>query len=457
MCIILNGTQPFVFQLNRKLMKIAIIGAGCSGLSAIKQLTAVGLTDITCFEKTDRLGGNWAYTEKPGYSSLYQATRTISSKAMSQFSDFPMPADYPDYPSHEQILAYFQAYARHFGLEKLIRFNLSVTRADKTLDDRWKLILSDGAEQIYDYLVVANGHLTVPRHPDWKDQFRGTYLHVRDYKTNLGFENKRVLVVGAGNSGCDCAVDISRVAAQVDISLRSPQYIIPKYIMGKPTDTFASGFDWLPQWLQDGIQKMILRSQIGRYQDYQLPEPTFPPRRAHPTLNSELLPHIREGKIKPRNAIARIVDQTVYFSDGSFAQYDIILAATGYQIAFPFFPKGLIDWEASLTTPLYLRMFDPQHNNLAFIGLLQPQGCLWTLTEVQAKLLGLLLTQLIQLPENWRSLALTEGASWSKQFLGRPRHSLEVHPHAYLKQLQHVMVGKSPHSRTATNESAFRS
>lgn len=438
-------------------MKIAIIGAGCSGLSAIKQLAAAGLTDITCFEKTDRLGGNWAYTEKPGYSSLYQATRTISSKAMSQFSDFPMPTNYPDYLGHEQILAYFQAYARHFGLEKFIRFNLGVTQADKILDDRWKLTLSDGTEQIYDYLVVANGHLTVPRHPDWKDQFRGTYLHVRDYKTNRGFENKRVLVVGAGNSGCDCAVDISRVAAQVDLSLRSPQYIIPKYIMGKPTDTFASGFDWLPQWFQDGIQKMILRSQIGRYQDYQLPEPTFPPRQAHPTLNSELLPHIREGKIKPRKAIDRIVDQTVYFSDESFAQYDIILAATGYQIAFPFFPKGLMDWETSLTIPLYLRMFDPEHANLCFIGLLQPQGCLWTLTEVQAKLLGLLLTQHIQLPNNWRSLALTEGTHWSKQFLGRHRHSLEVHPHTYLKQLQHVMAGKLPHNKIATNESAFRS
>lgn len=430
-------------------MKIAIIGAGCSGLSAIKQLTAVGLTDITCFEKTDRLGGNWAYTEKPGYSSLYQATRTISSKMMSQFSDFPMPADYPDYPNHEQILAYFQAYARHFGLEKFIRFNLGVMRADKTLDDRWKLTLNDGTEQIHDYLVVANGHLTVPRHPDWKDQFRGTYLHVRDYKTNRGFENKRVLVVGAGNSGCDCAVDISRVAAQVDLSLRSPQYIIPKYIMGKPTDTFASGFGWLPQWLQDRIQKMVLRSQIGRYQDYQLPEPTFSPRQAHPTLNSEFLPCIREGKIKPRNAIARIVDQTVYFSDGSFAQYDIILAATGYQIAFPFFSKGLMDWVTSLTIPLYLRMFDPQHTNLAFIGLLQPQGCLWTLTEVQAKLIALLLTQHMQLPENWRLLALAEGADWSKRFLARPRHSLEVHPHAYLKQLQRVIAGKSPHTRIA--------
>ncbi|HNC42181.1 MAG TPA: monooxygenase, partial [Nitrosomonas sp.] len=109
--------------------------------------------------------------------------------------------------------------------------------------------------------------------------------------------------------------------------------------------------------------------------------------------------------------------------------------------------KGLIDWETSLSIPLYLRMFDPQHANLAFIGLLQPQGCLWKLTEVQAKLLSLLLTQQIQLPENWRSLALTEGSDWSKQFLTRPRHSLEVHYPAYLSQLQRIITGKILHDQ----------
>lgn len=428
-------------------MKIAIIGAGCSGLSAIKQLTSLGLTDITCFERGDQVGGNWIYSEAPGHSSIYKAARTISSKSMSQFGDFPMPIDYPDYPSHEQILAYFQAYARHFQLEKFIRFHCCVQRAEKILNARWLLSLSDGTQQIYDYLVVANGHLTVPRHPDWKDQFKGSYRHVQEYKTNHDFENKRVLVVGAGNSGCDCAVDISHVAAQVDLSFRSPQYIIPKYIMGKPTDTFATGFEWLPQWFQNSIQKMILRLQIGRYQDYQLPEPNFSPTQAHPTLNSELLPRIRAGKIKPRSAIAQVIDQTVYFTDGSFAQYDIILAATGYQIVFPFFPPNFIDWEKALSIPLYLRMFHPVHTNLCFIGLLQPQGCLWTLTEIQAKLLSLLLAQQIQLPENWHSLALTEGSNWSKQFLARPRHSLEVHHRDYLRQLQRVMAGEIPHDQ----------
>ncbi len=155
-------------------MKIAIIGAGCSGLCTIKQLVSAGLTDITCFEKSDQVGGNWVYSDIPGHSSIYKATRTISSKSMSQFSDFPMPADYPDYPSHEQILAYFQAYTRHFQLEKFIHFDCCVEYAEKAPNERWLLSLSNGTQQIYDYLVVANGHLTAPRHPDWKNQFKGS-------------------------------------------------------------------------------------------------------------------------------------------------------------------------------------------------------------------------------------------------------------------------------------------
>lgn len=84
-------------------MRIAIIGSGCSGLTAIKNLLDAGLKEIICFEKSDQIGGNWVYTAAPSHSSVSEATHIISSKALSQFSDFPMPDDYPDYPSHQQI------------------------------------------------------------------------------------------------------------------------------------------------------------------------------------------------------------------------------------------------------------------------------------------------------------------------------------------------------------------
>ena len=416
-------------------MRIAIIGAGCSGLAAIRQLIAIGLHDIVCYEKNSWIGGNWAYDLAPDRSSISKHTHIISSKSLSQFSDFSMPEDYPDYPNHAQIFAYFQDYACHFRLEDYIRFNVAVLRAEKIENERWRLMFDDNSQVEFDYLVVANGHLTVPRHPDWKNNFSGQYLHAREFKTAQGLENKSVLVVGAGNSGCDCAVEASHVAVRVDLSLRTPQYIIPKLVMGKPADTFAATMQWLPRQLQHWLQKISLRIQIGRYRDYHLPEPDFSPTQAHPTINSAVFDRIRHGRIHPRPAIQSISGQTVVFTDGSSTEYDVIIAATGYKIDFPFFSANFINWQDTDHIPLYLRVFHPDHPSLFFIGLIQPQGCLWTLAEMQSRLVAQLLADKTRLPADWRYKAVIEGTDWMKRFINRPRHLLEVQYFPYLRQL----------------------
>jgi cation diffusion facilitator CzcD-associated flavoprotein CzcO len=420
-------------------MRIAIIGAGCSGLTTIKNLVEAGVEDIICFEKNNQIGGNWVFTANKGHSSICETTHIISSKSMSQFSDFPMPDNYPDYPSHQQVLAYFQAYAKHFHLEKYIRFNVTVLHVEKIEKEHWRLYLNDGTCADFDYLLIANGHHSVSRHPSWKDDFTGEYLHAHDYKSNRGLEGKHVLVVGAGNSGCDCAVEASRVATRVDISLRSPQYIIPKFFMGRPTDSFAASLQWLPQSIQNWLQKIFLRIQIGHYRDYQLPEPDFSPTQAHPTINSELLDKIRHGKVHPRQEIKEISGQIVFFADGSFTKYDVIIAATGYKISFLFFDSAFINWENAISIPLYLRMFHPKYPRLIFIGLIQPQGCIWPLSETQAKLAGQLITNKIQLPTNWHEQAYIEGKCLEQQFIRHPRHSIEVHYFPYLKKLNQIL------------------
>ncbi|MEQ1746540.1 MAG: NAD(P)-binding domain-containing protein [Saprospiraceae bacterium] len=416
-------------------MKIAIIGAGCSGITAIKTLAEAGLRDVVCFEKNDRIGGNWVFTASESHSSVAETTHLISSKKMSQYSDFPMPGDYPDYPSHRQVLAYFEAYARHFGVERYIRFGISVLRAEKTVGDRWSLTLSDGSSADFDCLLVANGHHSVPRHPEWKEDFSGEYLHAHDFKNNRSVAGKRVLVVGAGNSGCDCAVESSRVASSVDLSVRTPQYIVPKLFMGRPTDTFAAAMQWLPQSVQGVLHRLSLRIQVGRYSDYGLPEPDFPPTKAHPTVNSELLEKIRHGMIRPRPGVARVEGRTVHFADGSAAEYDAIVAATGYKIHFPFFDPGVVSWEDATSIPLYLRVFHPQHPTLFFIGLVQPQGCVWPLSEAQSRLVARVVLGTKKLPADWRDLAVAEGAAAERTFLKNPRHSVEVHFLPYLKKL----------------------
>jgi len=416
--------------------KIAIIGAGCSGLAAIKILAENGLTDIVCFEKNDQAGGNWVYTASESHSSVCETTHIISSKWLSHYSDFPMPPDYPDYPSHRQVLAYFQAYAKRFNLEQFIRFNSEVKKVEKIENERWRVILNGGSEEDFDFLLVANGHHSVPRHPGWKDDFKGQYLHSHSFKNNRGFEGKRILVVGAGNSGCDCAVETSRVAAQVDISVRSPQYIVPKFFLGKPTDTFAAGMLWLPRRVQDWLHRISIRIQVGRYRYYGLPEPDFPPTQAHPTVNSEMLEKIRHGKVHPRPGIRRVEGQTVFFADGTSAEYDVVIAATGYRMRFPFFDKNFIDWEDATNVPLYLRVFHPEHKSLFFIGLVQPQGSVWPLSEAQARLVARYISGRYTLPANWQQLAIKEGAAIEQSFLKSPRHSVEVHFLPYLRKLE---------------------
>lgn len=425
-------------------MRVAVIGAGCSGITAIKNLLQAGIQDVVCFEQNSDVGGNWIYSPEESHSSVCETTHIISSKSMSEYLDFPMPADYPDYPSHQQLLAYFRSYARHFGLYPYIRFQTRIVNAEKLPDQRWLLTPDNGAPEEFDFLFVSNGHHSVPQHPDLPGAFAGNYLHAHSYKTNQPFQNQRVLVIGAGNSACDCAVEISRVAAHVAISIRTPQYIIPKFFLGRPTDTFNAAMSWLPSWMAEPVRQLVLWLQVGRFEEYGLEKPDFPTVKAHPTLNSELLYRIRHGKVHPRRAIAGVEGATVTFSDGLKEDFDTIVAATGYKMVFPFFDKHLISYEEATRIPLYLRMFHPEHPTLVFIGLFQPQGAIWPLSDYQAKLAANYVMGRWAMPSNIQALAERDADYIQRAFLPSKRHAIEVHYHRFLRQLQRQIPKNAP-------------
>lgn len=425
--------------------RICVIGAGCSGITALKNLLQVGLTDVVCYEQNDQIGGNWVYSKEESHSSVCETTHIISSKVMSQYVDFPMPAEYPDYPSHDQLLKYFQAYAAHFGLYPHIRFNTKVQKAEKIVGEKWLITLSDGHQETFDYLLVANGHHNVPRHPEnWPALFAGRYLHSHSYKTAEPFKNQRVLIVGAGNSGCDCAVEISRVARFVAISTRGPQYIVPKFFMGKPTDAFNNQMLWVPKPIAAFLRQLSLRIQVGKYSDYGLPDPDFPVLKAHPTVNSELLYKIRHGKVHPRKALVKVEGHKVFFADGVEEEYDTIIAATGYKISTPFFASDFINYEEADRVPLYLRMFHPEHPSLIFIGLFQPQGAIWPYSDLQAKLAANYIAGRWALPRNLAELAEKDAEHVSREFLKAKRHSIEVHVHEFERDLKKQIPKDAP-------------
>lgn len=417
--------------------KIAIIGAGCSGITALKNCLDRGLTNVTCYEQNDQVGGNWIFTAGDGHSSVCETTHIISSKTMSQFRDYPMPADYPDYPSHHQVLAYFQGYARHFGLHKYIQFNTRVEEVKKLADQGWEITLQGGNKEHFDFLLIANGHHSAPRHPmEIKNSFSGRYLHSHSFKSNESFAGENVLVIGGGNSACDCAVEISRVAKKVDISIRRPRYIIPKFFLGKPTDTFNKATLFMPPFLAEMARKLTLRIQVGRYRDYGLEDPTTPVRAIHPTLNSELLYKIRHGKVHPKRGIAEVKDKTVFFSDGSQADYDTIVAATGYRISLPFFAKSFLNYEEADRIPLWLRMFHSEHPTLIFIGLFQPQGAIWPFSDLQAELAALYMSGDYQLPDDVARKAEADSDEIEKAFEPGKQHTIEVHTHTFERKIK---------------------
>lgn len=404
-------------------------------MAAIKNLADAGFENIVCYEQNPWIGGNWKYTSESSHSSVCSTTHIISSKKLSEYSDFPMPDDYPDYPSHEQLLAYFESYADKFNLKKYICFDSKVAHIEKK-GDAWLVELDAGTKEKFDFLLVANGHHSVPNHPEFKDMFKGEYMHSHDFKNNNGFEGKRVLVIGAGNSGCDCAVEISRVADHVAMSLRTAQYIVPKFFLGKPADSFAESTLWLPNFVRNILLKLSLRFQLGKYTDYGLPEPQHGVLEAHPTMNSELLYKIRHGKVHPRAAIKEVEGTTVRFKDGKEEKFDVMVAATGYKIETAFFDKDFIDYSESDRVELYLRMIHPDHPTLFFIGLFQPQGAIWPGSDLQSKLAAGIIKGTVKLPSNIRELASKESDEIDKRYLKRKRHTIEVDYHEFMGRLR---------------------
>ncbi len=416
--------------------RICVIGAGCSGLAAIKNLLEAGIKNVVCYEQNPWIGGNWKYTSEESHSSVCSTTHIISSKKLSEYIDFPMPDDYPDYPSHAQVLSYFESYADHFGLKNYIQFDCKVENATKLGDEKWKITLTTGHKEIFDYLLVANGHHSSPNHPVGIDSFTGNYLHSHSFKNNQAFVDQNVLVIGAGNSGCDCAVEISRVAERVDISVRTPQYIIPKLFLGKPSDTFNEGMLWIPKPIRSFLLKLSLRFQVGKYSDYGLPEPKHGVLEAHPTMNSELLYMIKHGKVNPRRGIVKIEDKQVFFADGNSASYDSIVAATGYKIETAFFDKDFLDYSNSDRIELFLRMLHPDHPSLFFIGLFQPQGAIWPASDLQSVLIAKLISGKWKIPSNIKQLAKEEADQIDRCYLKRKRHTIEVDYHEFVNKLK---------------------
>ncbi len=416
--------------------KVCVIGAGPSGITAAKNLKDEGM-DVVVYDLGTEVGGNWVFTEEVGHSSVFETTHIISSRTLSEYADFPMPASYPDYPSHRHLAAYFQDYAKNFNLYPLIHFRTLVKNCERLPDGKWKVTVEKDGEvsaDLFDAIAVCNGHHWQPRMPQYPGSFEGEFIHSHEVKRFSRFAGKRVLVIGGGNSACDVAVESSRVATSVDMSWRRGYWIAPKFMMGKPADVFSTKIHWLPRFLWQKLSAWSLYFRNGKNSDYGLPEPDGPLGSHHPTINEDLFFTIRHGKIKPRADIAALEGHEVHFKDGSKGVYDIIVACTGYVIAHPFFDKTLIDYSEG-EVPLWLRMMHPEMDNIYFIGLFQPLGCIWPGSELQSKIMARELAGKWKRPSDIKKRIGEELKHPDFRQINTPRHTITVDFHRFRKRL----------------------
>lgn len=358
--------------------KFLIIGAGPCGLGVAKALQEAGIPYDQA-EADREVGGNW-------FHGVYESVHIISSRKTTEYADFPMPAGYPDFPSRRQMADYYKIYADRFGLRENIEFNTKVVRCLPRADETWEVELVGSAggggrvnfpgsndknqtrteRRLYKGVIVCNGHHWDKRFPQYEGEFAGEMIHSKDYKKAAQLAGKRVLVIGGGNSACDIVSEAARVAAEAHLSLRRGYWFLPKTLFGQPSaESWAL---YLPVFLQRIILKMMLRIVVGRYEDYGLPHPDHKLFEHHPTVSSEILHYLKHGRITPHADIENFAGTTVNFVDGTSAEIDLIVCATGYFVSFPFLPEGLVPVKNGNIAQVYAGSVLPGHKNIYVFG-----------------------------------------------------------------------------------------
>ena len=281
---------------------VAVIGAGSSGIAALKRLSDAGL-DVTCFEKGSGVGGNWVFGNDNGMSSIYRSLHINTSRERMEYADFPMPAHYPDFPHHSHIREYFESYVAHFGLAERIRFRTGVEHAARLPDGTWELRTDTGEHRA---VRRARRRQRPPLGPGLADARVPGHASTASRCTRT----TSATTPPGPASGCWWSGWATRrwtsrwsrswVAERTFLSARRGHWIIPKYLFGKPLDQITTGAAArLPWQLRQKTNEAILRTTMGRLSRFGLPDPDHGLFEDHPTISDVILSRIAHGEVTP--------------------------------------------------------------------------------------------------------------------------------------------------------------
>ncbi|MFN7923785.1 MAG: NAD(P)-binding domain-containing protein [Bryobacteraceae bacterium] len=456
---------------------MAVAGAGPSGLATVKELLAEGHVP-TCFERASGVGGVFRFGETDGV--VWESCRLTSSGALTAFSDLPMSAERPDHPRASEYVDYLNLYCDEFNLRPHIRFGTTVESVKPMPGGGWMVRVRDSEgsrEETFDAVALCSGlhqHPHIPNFPG-QDTFEGEWIHGAQYRRPAQVAGKRVLIVGAGESGADITAEVSANAAETVLSLRRGVAVLSRTAFGKPRDLLTSRLlnspaHWIFQtrnpadnrkrtiyrwaflpfvfvdkalqisfqffWeylpLLEGPDKTTVRSNLRTRElsKQLLARSGGTVNEQFGTKTDEFVRALADGKCRQAAGLARFEGKRAIFEDGSEFTPDLVIFCTGFDTRAPFLD------EQTVSAPRYLHTFNPEvGGDLGFIGFLRPAfGAIPPLAELQARWFALVQSGRVTLPSKAEMIeSIERGTRFRRDFFravrGRLDHLVEFAPY----------------------------
>ncbi|KAF6816643.1 dimethylaniline monooxygenase [Colletotrichum sojae] len=434
--------------------RVAIIGAGTSGLTAIKELVAAGI-EVQCFESASKLGGQWLYEPNPtpeSHSSIYRGLVVNSCRDSSCFSDFPIdPARYPIFYPHDLHLRYIGEWAAHFDLEKHVRFGVSVVGCAPRKEGGWEVRVRSHDEKAeeeeevlqFDAVICGSGLSRRPKVPEFpgREAFEGEVLHSHFYRTPTPFDGKKVVIVGLGSTAVDLACEIGPLAKELHVVNKRGAWIIPRFLLGKPAEAWnsRSSATWIPFSVQAFLYDKILAHALGPPPAVLKPDHKI--MEQNPSVRGDFVEKLQSGVFSLHRAnVSSFTASGVALDDGTNIDADVVILCTGYHHAdLPYLPPGAL---AARDAPaphvdLYKSVVPPRIKDLFVMGQVEVAGPAIPIIEAQARYVTAILTGKLQLPgEEAMMRDIADFRAWQgRHFVNSERHTMTVEYNPYIDGL----------------------